>query len=217
MPVVSRGRFPENPPKSTAKLHGNNGHEVSAPPEIQKISADGGLRRPAKPASTTESTGFGRNISKKSLDMALRHMDIRQGMGGIRASSLFPQSIRSNSTKGRPARKSDPVVPLANDEAMLENGSCNGTISPDCRSSISIAHSENGDFSAAAYKSPDRDSQTTRDSELDLHGSSRYDAFMLREEDSKNMNWLHSIEDKSDQSPVFDHRFEPLPEPFGLL
>jgi len=137
-------------------------------------------------------------------------------MGGIRASSLFPQSIRSTTTKGRPARKSDPVVPLGNDDSMAENGSYNGTISPDCRSSTSIALSENGDF-ALASKSPDRESLSTRDSELDLHGSSRYDAFMLKEEDSKNMCWLHSVEDKSDQSPVFDHRFEPLPEPFGLL
>lgn len=136
-------------------------------------------------------------------------------MGGIRASSLLPQSIRSTATKGRPARKSDPVVPLGHDDAMFENGSCNGTLSPDCRSSVGIAPSENGD--AAASKSPDRESLVTRDSEQDLHGSSRYDTFMLKEEDSKNMNWLHSVEDKSDQSPVFDHRFEPLPEPFGLL
>lgn len=151
-----------------------------------------------------------------NLLICFLQQDIRQGMGGIRASSLFPQSIRSTATKGRPARKSDPVVPLGHDDAMFENGSCNGTISPDCRSSISIAPSESRDF-AAASKSPDRESPATRDSKLDLHGSSRYDAFMLKEEDSKNMDWLHSVEDKSDQSPVFDHRFEPLPEPFGLL
>lgn len=215
MPVVNRGRFPENPPRTAAKVHANNGHEVAAAPGIQKISSDGGLRRPAKPVLATESTGFGRTISKKSLDMAVRHMDIRQGMNGIRASSLFPQSIRSTATKGRPTRKSDPVVPLSHDEAMFENGSCNGAISPDCRSSISFAYSENGDFSAA-LKSPDNESIATRDSELDLQGSSRYGAFMLKEEDSRNMNWLHSAEDMSDQSPVFDHRFEPLPEPFGL-
>lgn len=75
MPVLNRGRFPENPPKTVAKLHGGNGHEPATAPEIQKlVPLDGGLRRPAKPASATESTGFGRTISKKSLDMALRHM-----------------------------------------------------------------------------------------------------------------------------------------------
>jgi hypothetical protein len=40
---------------------------------------------------------------------------------------------------------------------------------------------------------------------------------MLLKEDTKNMSWLHNVDDKSDQSPVFDHRFEPLPEPFGPL
>ncbi|KAJ6844317.1 mucin-5AC-like [Iris pallida] len=210
LPVVSRSRFPENPPKTANKLHSSNGHEAAH--EIQKPAAsDGGVRRPTKPTSATESTGFGRTISKKSLDMALRHMDIRQGMGGIRASSLFPQSIRSTTPKGRPARKSDPVVPLASDELAVENGSCNGTFSP----AYSAAASENGDFAVA--KSPDRDSTATRESEVDIQGSSRYDAFMLKEEDSENMSWLHSVEDKSNQSPVFDHRFEPLPEPFGLL
>ena len=53
-------------------------------------------------------------------------------------------------------------------------------------------------------------------SELDLYGSSRYEEMLLRE-DTNNTDWLHSVDDKSDQSPVFDHRFEPLPEPFGPL
>ncbi|KAJ6831673.1 mucin-5AC-like [Iris pallida] len=197
LPIVSRSRFQEN-------LH-------EATPEIQRPAAPDGMRRPAKPTSASESTGFGRTISKKSLDMAVRHMDIRQSMGGIRASSLFPQSIRSTTAKGRPARKSDPVVPLTSDEYSMENGSCNGTFSP----AYSGAASESGDFSVT--KSPDRDSVATRESDMDIHGSSRYDALMLKEEDSKNTSWLHSVEDKSDQSPVFDHRFEPLPEPFGQL
>ncbi|KAJ6804754.1 mucin-5AC-like [Iris pallida] len=107
--VVS-SRFPESPPRTANKLHSSNGHEASH--EIQKPAApDGGVRRLTKPTSAAESTGFGRTISKNSLDMALRHMDIRQGMGGIRASSLFPQSNRSTTPKGRPACKSDPVLP----------------------------------------------------------------------------------------------------------
>ncbi|KAJ6806452.1 mucin-5AC-like [Iris pallida] len=204
LPVVSRSRFPENPPKAATKLHSNNGHEAT--PEIQRPAASDGIRRPTKPTSATESTGFGRTISKKSLDMALRHMDIRQGMGGIRASSLFPQSIRSTTARGHPARKSDPVVPLTSDEYSLENGSCSGTFSP--------AYSL-GDFSVT--RSPDRDSIATRESDMDVHRSSRCDALLLKEEDSKNTSWLHNVEDKSGQSPVFDHRFEPLPEPSGLL
>ena len=51
---------------------------------------------------------------------------------------------------------------------------------------------------------------------VDICESSRYDAILLKE-DLKNTNWLHSIDDKSDQGTFFDNGFEPLPEPFGLL
>lgn len=70
---------------------------------------------------------------------------------------------------------------------------------------------ENGDN---MLRSPDGESFMTRANEPDPYGSYRYDTILLKE-DSKNMNWLHSVEDKSDQSPEFDHRFEPLPEPFA--
>lgn len=50
--------------------------------------------------------------------------------------------------------------------------------------------------------------------EVDIYESSRYDAILLKE-DLNNTNWLHSIDDKSDQGPIFDNGFEPLPEPFG--
>ncbi|KAJ6841770.1 mucin-5AC-like [Iris pallida] len=73
---------------------------------------EGELQRPNKVAATaTGSTGFGRMVSKSSLDMALRHMDIRQGTGGIRGSSLFPHSIRSAAPKCRPDQTPDPAVP----------------------------------------------------------------------------------------------------------
>ncbi|XP_010543154.1 PREDICTED: mucin-5AC-like isoform X2 [Tarenaya hassleriana] len=54
-------------------------------------------------------------------------------------------------------------------------------------------------------------------SERDMYESSRYDALFLKE-DMKNMNWLHSIDDKSsDQALGFDSGFELLPEPFAPL
>lgn len=53
-------------------------------------------------------------------------------------------------------------------------------------------------------------------SEADNYESSRYDAILLKE-DLKNTNWLHSIDDKSDQGSIFDNGFESLPEPFGPL
>ncbi|KAK1285187.1 hypothetical protein QJS10_CPB20g00064 [Acorus calamus] len=161
---ATRGRFPEN---------------------------DMTVRRASKPASVAaESAGFGRTISKKSMDMALKHMDIRNSMGSIRGTSLFPQSVRSSASRGaKPAR------------TISENGSC--------------ATSGNGgatvvDKHVIGYMSP------IRMFDPDIYGSSRYEA-MLLEEDSKNTNWLHGPEERFDQSLVFDHRFELLPEPFELL
>ncbi|RDX65102.1 hypothetical protein CR513_56267 [Mucuna pruriens] len=60
-----------------------------------------------KSASSPDSSGFGRTLSKKSLDMAIRHMDIRRTIPGnlrplmtnIPASSLY--SVRSGSHHGR--------------------------------------------------------------------------------------------------------------------
>ncbi|KAG6745252.1 hypothetical protein POTOM_051900 [Populus tomentosa] len=69
------------------------------------------LSNSAGKSSSLDSTGFGRTLSKKSLDMALRHMDIRRSISGnsgnlrplmtnIPASSMY--SVRSGgSSKGR--------------------------------------------------------------------------------------------------------------------
>ncbi|MQM20863.1 hypothetical protein Taro_053892 [Colocasia esculenta] len=204
-PTVTRGRLPDSSPKLRPQ---SNGHEVS-PPEIQKlIQQENVKRKPIKTTTMMESTGFGRTISKTSLDMALRHMDIRQGMGAIRGAALFPQSIRSTAPKTRPARMSDPVIPVSGNGTDTEDNSCNGMLSTSCSS----AASENGDIEV---KSLERTFFAGRTSNPDIYESSRYDVMLLKE-DSKSLNWLHSIEDKSDQSSVFDHSFEPLPEPFVL-
>uniref|UniRef100_A0A0V0ING3 Putative ovule protein n=1 Tax=Solanum chacoense TaxID=4108 RepID=A0A0V0ING3_SOLCH len=72
-------------------------------------------------SSSPDSTGFGRTLSKKSLDMAMRHMDIRRSISGnlrpsmtnIPASSMY--SVRSGPpTRGRTSRSiSMPDSPLA--------------------------------------------------------------------------------------------------------
>jgi hypothetical protein len=130
-------------------------------------------------------------------------------LGGIRGASLFPHSIRSTTTKSRPARASDPGHCISNgDRCFTDNGSSNGHFSGDSNGTLS----HNG---GSSIGSPDSGKKEVL-SELDIYANSRYDAMLLKE-DSKNMSWLHSVDDKSDQSPVFDHRFEPLPEPFGPL
>ncbi|KAJ8537909.1 hypothetical protein K7X08_014449 [Anisodus acutangulus] len=71
-------------------------------------------------SSSPDSSGFGRSLSKKSLDMAIRHMDIRQRVSGnlrplmtnIPASSMY--SVRSGPNRGRTSRTvSVPDSPLA--------------------------------------------------------------------------------------------------------
>ncbi|CAL9764232.1 unnamed protein product [Musa acuminata subsp. burmannicoides] len=204
LPIISRSKFPENPPK--APLH-SNGHYANSSDNQKPVGSEAGPRRNIKPVSSTENTGFGRTISKKSLDMAIKHMDIRQSLGGIRGASIFPHSIRSAVPKGRTARVSETIVPVTNDEILAENGSYDGT---------------SGDFNGGVLynmntstKSPDRENLMRRErmNDIDLYGSYRYDA-MLTKEDLKNASWLLSADDKSDQGSLFDHRFEPLPEPF---
>ena len=145
--------------------------------------------------------------------LSLLVQDIRQNLGGIRGASLFPQSIRSAAAKARPARASDPGHGISNgDRHYADNASSvNGHLSGDSNG----APSRNGGSSTA---SPDRASVGTKEtlSELDIYGSSRYEAMLLRE-DARNTSWLHGFDDKPDQSPLFDHRFEPLPEPFSPL
>jgi hypothetical protein len=78
--------------------------------------------------------------------------------------------------------------------------------------------SENGNKShrPAEYGTEADDGKYSSKFEVDIYESSRYDAILLKE-DLKNTNWLHSVDDRLDQGPIFDNGFEPLPEPFGLL
>ncbi|KAI3809135.1 hypothetical protein L1987_25105 [Smallanthus sonchifolius] len=72
-------------------------------------------------SSSPDSSGFGRSLSKKSLDMAMRHMDIRRTLPGnlrplmakIPASSMY--SVRSGPTRGRMINASNsPVATSSN-------------------------------------------------------------------------------------------------------
>ncbi|CAM0883071.1 unnamed protein product [Alopecurus aequalis] len=206
VPAITRTKFSDAPSRTLSLANGQKNRQT------ERSVMDSQPARPSRSA-TSEENGFGRTISRKSLDMAIRHMDIRQNLGGIRGASLFPHSIRSSAAKGRPARMSDPGhhIPNAEHDTYTDHGSVNGHFSGD--SSGALSH-----YGGSSSDSPDRESMGTKEtmSELDIYGSSRYEEMLLRE-DTKNTDWLHSVDDKSDQSPVFDHRFEPLPEPFGPL
>lgn len=130
-------------------------------------------------------------------------------MGAIRGASLYPQSIRSAPPKVRSARMADPVVAVTSDDNFAENDDCNGTISGESSGSLS-----NG-LHPITRLSERENMLTEFNHEIDPYGSYRYD--LLLKEDYKDTNWLHTVDDKSDQSSLFDHRFEPLPEPFDPL
>ncbi|KQK05729.1 mucin-5AC [Brachypodium distachyon] len=210
VPSAGRSKFSDPPSKVPSR---SNGHQNR---QAERSAVDSQTTRVARPvavAGTGTDNGFGRTISKNSLDMAIKHMDIRQNLGGIRGASLFPHSIRSTAGKVRPVRMSDPGHPTSNgDRQYADNGRINGHFfSLDTDGALSRNDGSSTD-------SPDRGSFGTKDtlSELDIYGSSRYEAMLLRE-DVKNTSWLHGFDDKPDQSPLFDHRFEPLPEPFSPL
>ncbi|XP_059627988.1 uncharacterized protein LOC132270802 isoform X2 [Cornus florida] len=87
-------------------------------------------------SSSPDSSGFGRTLSKKSLDMAIRHMDIRRSIPGnlrplmtnIPASSMY--SVRSGPTRSRTVSVSD--SPLAtSSNASSEVSVKNNGIFPD--------------------------------------------------------------------------------------
>lgn len=198
-PVITRGRVIDA--ASRGQAHTNGHGETRKVSQISEVA----IRKPVRTSTTTsESTGFGRSISKKSLDMAIRHMDIRNGTGGMRplpGTTLFPQSIRAATSK------TQYVCAPNTAQSTYVNGSLparNGRIS-----------SGNVNYNNGLQEEGDcRISAKLR--EVDIYESSRYDAILLKE-DLKNTNWLHSADDKLDQGHLFDHGFEPPPEPFGLL
>ncbi|XP_072959767.1 uncharacterized protein [Typha angustifolia] len=179
--------------RNLAKAQVNGGSAY----EAQKAAAsDVGGRRSLRPASPTDSNGFGRTISKKSLDVAVKHMDIKQGMGGIRGASIFPHSIRSSSVA---------AAPIVNKAAATTRNTTATDVNRSPERPTSESGSTDGNVTAARVRGLERD----------IYESVRYDSILLKE-DSKNLSWLHSVDDVSVESPLF-HRFEPVPEPFGIL
>ncbi|KAL2899750.1 Spermidine/putrescine import ATP-binding protein PotA [Bienertia sinuspersici] len=202
-PIVSRGRSAE--PNGRGHLH-SNVHNGDISESRKSVYVPDSMRKPVKASTTVENGGMGRTISKKSIDMAIRHMDIRNGSGSMRplpSTSLFPQSIRTAPSKtqathgsGSPTLSSNGSPSLSSNGSILENGTyANGLL-------------ENG-------KKEENGRLFGRLTGADMYESTRYDAILLKE-DLKNTTWLHSLDDMSDQCSIFENGFEHLPEPFGL-
>ncbi|WZY83568.1 sialidase [Brassica napus] len=193
-PVVTRGRLIESQGKG--RLSGNGQQHNIYAPEPRRISnvSEVTSRRTVRTSSTVmdNNNGLGRSLSKSSLDMAIKHMDIRNGKSNgcaLSSTTLFPQSIRQASSKIQPIRS---VNSLSD--------------------SISSNSAENGNETNEGRR------LMGKSSDMNMYESSRYDAFLLKE-DVKNTNWLHSIDDRSSEHGLmFDNGgFELLPEPFAPL
>ncbi|KAJ0470903.1 hypothetical protein HanIR_Chr14g0723831 [Helianthus annuus] len=95
-----------------------NMRKLAPPKQDDKHSPNSNL---SGKSSSPDSSGFGRSLSKKSLDMAMRHMDIRRTLPGnlkplmtkIPASSMY--SVRSGPTRNRMINVSDsPIATSSN-------------------------------------------------------------------------------------------------------
>ncbi|CAJ1948232.1 unnamed protein product [Sphenostylis stenocarpa] len=189
-PIANRGRLSEYTSKSRVHANATDASDVVA-------------RKSVKSSTTaTENNGLGRTISKKSLDMAIRHMDVRNGSGTLRSLSsatLYPQSIRTSTHKTHHSRG------LSVPSSMNINGSLQS------RNNGHNTTRKNG-----REKSERQKQYMGKLSEVvDVYESYPYDSLLLKE-DLNNTNWLHSVDEKCDEGPIFDIGFESLPEPFGL-
>ncbi|KAH7548360.1 hypothetical protein JRO89_XS14G0108200 [Xanthoceras sorbifolium] len=105
-----------------------------APPKQDGKNSPQGHSGPGAKSSSPDTLGFGRTLSKKSLDMAIRHMDIRRSIPGnlrplmtnIPASSMY--SVRSGTTRSRTISVSDsPLATSSNassEVSVNNNGLC---------------------------------------------------------------------------------------------
>ncbi|XP_057980893.1 uncharacterized protein LOC131166395 [Malania oleifera] len=120
VPAMSRGHSKVNDNVSPVLMGTKmverviNMRKLAPPKQDDKHSPHGNL---SGKSSSPDSSGFGRTLSKKSLDMAIRHMDIRRSVPGnlrplmtnIPASSMY--SVRPGATRSRTVSVSD--SPLA--------------------------------------------------------------------------------------------------------
>ncbi|KAG2730480.1 hypothetical protein I3843_01G288600 [Carya illinoinensis] len=138
VPAVSRGYSKVNDNVSPVLIGTKmverviNMRKLAPPKQDDKHSPCGNLS--GKSSSSPDSSGFGRTLSKKSLDMAIRHMDIRRSIPGnlrplmtnIPASSMY--SVRSGPSRSRAISVSDsPLATSSNassEVSVNNNGLC---------------------------------------------------------------------------------------------
>ncbi|XP_027941586.1 mucin-5AC-like [Vigna unguiculata] len=138
MPAVNRGYSRANDNVSPVVMGTKMVERVVnmrklAPPRLDDRNSSHNLS--GKSSSSPDTSGFGRSLSKKSLDMAIRHMDIRRRVPGnlrsslmtnIPASSMYsvrsgPQRSRTVSISGSPHATSSNA---SSEVSVNPNGLC---------------------------------------------------------------------------------------------
>lgn len=114
--------------------------------------------------------------------------------------------IRNGSSAHRPLTSTNLLPQSIRSSNQKTHASVNGSLLP----------AENGKQLSESGSEEERCQSLARVNGNDIYESSRYDMILLKE-DVKNTNWLHSIDDKSEQGSIFDNGFEHLPEPFDPL
>ncbi|KMZ66436.1 hypothetical protein ZOSMA_29G00850 [Zostera marina] len=133
VPATARSRVNGNGKSNPSLIRNKTSDKVNTarklPPPKQSNNQRSGLCNPTM-KSSPDSSGFGRSMSKKSLDMAMRHMDIRRSipnnlrplMTNVPASSMY--SVRLGSAKSRGISVSDsPLATSSNASSDSVNNS----------------------------------------------------------------------------------------------
>ncbi|XP_057816327.2 uncharacterized protein LOC131029721 isoform X2 [Cryptomeria japonica] len=184
--------------KMVDKLSATKGHEDQPSPRSNISNLQS--RRQVKSTSVPDSSGFGRTISKKSLDMALRHMDIRQSApSNTRPLTNFPTSdlysVRLGSTKSKATKISE--SPIATNSSASSDRS------------TKIAPYPQGNTLD--------DFQTLGERENIFSPLSQHESILFKG-DELSTNWLHGPTnggDKFDQALLFE-RFDESFDAFTL-
>ncbi|CAJ1971007.1 unnamed protein product [Sphenostylis stenocarpa] len=134
MPAVNRGYSRANDNVSPVVMGTKMVERVInmrklAPPRLNDKNSSQNLS--GKSSSSPDSSGFGRSLSKKSLDMAIRHMDIRRRVPGNLRSSLMtniPASSMYSVRSGLP--RSRTVCISGSPHATSSNASSEVSVNP---------------------------------------------------------------------------------------
>ncbi|KAJ4720049.1 mucin-17-like isoform X1 [Melia azedarach] len=159
VPAVSRGYSKVNDSVSPVVIGTKmverviNMRKLAPPKQDDKSSPHG---NPTGKSSSPDSSGFGRTLSKKSLDMAIRHMDIRRSIPGnlrplmtnIPASSMY--SVRSGPRSRTVSVSDSPLATSSNASSELSVNN-NGLCIDGCEVEDDIA-SERGGRSPASIR-----------------------------------------------------------------